>query len=62
MAQLIVIEGGRARRDMTVEQSWDNFVRLSAKAKQSNRIEDGIAAGKAYADFIDLFTRETPRG
>jgi hypothetical protein len=61
MAELIVIEGRLSRRAQTVEQAWDAFVLASAKAKTSERLEDGIAAGKAYADFLDLFHKGEQR-
>lgn len=57
MAQLISIEGGKSLRHLSLEQAWDKFLAANHKAKQTLQIEDGIAAGKAYADFIDLAGR-----
>lgn len=47
-----IIEIARA-----TEIAWDAYVRAAKLAQQSMRIEDGIAAGRAWAKWLDLFAR-----
>ena len=45
------------RRDVTAEDAWQTYVRLAAKAQETLRLEDGMAAGKAYAAFVRRFCK-----
>ena len=45
----------RNDRLITVEEAWDRYVSAMERSKETLRLEDGIAAGKAYADFVRLF-------
>ena len=39
------------------EVAWDAYVRAAKRAQETMRIEDGIAAGRAWAKWLDLFAR-----
>jgi len=57
MAKVISLKVATERRDVTVEQAWDRFISAMQKSKETLRLEDGIAAGKAYRQFLDVFAR-----
>lgn len=57
MAKIYSINTARDRRLLTVQEAWDAWVAADDKAKTSRRIEDGIAAGKAWARWLALFER-----
>jgi hypothetical protein len=52
IVQLTVV---KQQREVSQEALWRRFADLSEKAKASGRIEDGIAAGKAYREFCESF-------
>jgi hypothetical protein len=45
-------------------RAWQKYVERARLAQVSHRIEDGIAAGHAWAEFLDLFAPvpRPPRG
>jgi hypothetical protein len=59
MAKVISLKVATERRDVTVEQAWDRFAEAMQKSKETLRIEDGIAAGRAYRQFLDVYARNT---
>lgn len=44
-------------RRLSVEEAWQRFVDADARAKATKRLEDGLDAGAAYRDFLELFVR-----
>ncbi len=52
IVQLSVIKG---QREASQEALWQRFVDLSEQSKRTGKLEDGIAAGKAYAAFCESF-------
>jgi hypothetical protein len=40
------------------ERRWSAYLVARQKAEQTGRIEDGIAAGEAWAAFLALFVAE----
>jgi len=48
----------KQERQLSVEEAWQHFAAAAEKAKATLAIEDGIASGKAYADFLRLFDRK----
>lgn len=54
---VVSIISARVRRDEEVAAAWDRFVVAQQRSKQTLDQADGIAAGKAYADFVELFVR-----
>ena len=57
MAKVISLKVATERRDVTVEQAWDRFVAAMQHSKETLRIEDGIAAGRAYRQFLEMYAR-----
>jgi len=57
MGELISLKVATERRDVTVEQAWERYIAAMLRSKETLRIEDGIAAGKAYRQFLDLYAR-----
>ena len=58
MPKIIQLSVVKDERRLSVEEAWQRFAEASEKAKATLSIEDGIAAGKAYAAFCELFTRK----
>ena len=58
MGKVVFIEEAARQRDVSVQEAWDRYVAAMLKSKDTLRIEDGIAAGKAYRQFVELFARK----
>lgn len=58
MGKVVFIEEAARQRDVSVNEAWDRFVAAMQKSKETLRVEDGIAAGKAYREFVELFARK----
>lgn len=56
-SKVISLKVATDRRDVTVEQAWDRFVSAMQRSKETLRIEDGIAAGRAYRQFLEMYAR-----
>ncbi|MCG5483678.1 MAG: hypothetical protein KK482_08145 [Sinorhizobium meliloti] len=50
------------KRDVTAEDAWKTYVRLATRANETMRLEDGIAAGKAWGRFVTRFVNEDTTG
>ncbi|WP_085033910.1 hypothetical protein [Ensifer aridi] len=50
------------KQDVTAEDAWKTYVRLAAKANETMRLEDGIAAGKAWGRFVCRFVNDETTG
>lgn len=57
MAKVIPLLVAQQKRDASVEAAWQRFLDANKKAKETLDIRDGIAAGKAYREFIELCGR-----
>lgn len=55
MGELISIDVASKRRDVTVQQAWDRYLEARDRAECSRDVSDGIAAGKAWRTFLELF-------
>jgi hypothetical protein len=44
-------------RQEAVDEAWEAFRRARERAMRSTKVEDGIAAGKAWGSFLKLFER-----
>ena len=53
MGEVVNINDAVKRRQETVEDAWERFKNAMLKSKETLRIEDGIAAGKAYRLFLE---------
>ena len=41
--------------DRDIEEAWLRFIMLKDKAMATEEIEDAVAAGRAWAKFLELF-------
>lgn len=55
MGDLVFIDAARRKRAVTVQEAWDAYIAAQDRAKETRDLEDGIAAGKAWARWLDLF-------
>lgn len=55
MGSVVFIDVARREKSVTMQEAWDKYVAADARAKQTRQIEDGIAAGKAWREWLDLF-------
>ena len=46
--------------EASVHAAWADYADAARRAQFSRRIEDGVAAGKAWKAFLDLFVRPAP--
>ncbi|KPH79341.1 hypothetical protein [Bosea vaviloviae] len=53
----VVIPPRHPTDDMEAERLWQAWLDARKVAQASDRIEDGIAAGHAWAAFLALFAR-----
>lgn len=58
MGELVFIEQAAKQRDLTVQEAWDRYVAAMLRSKETLLVEDGIAAGRAYRQFVELFARK----
>jgi len=54
---LISLDGARSAKNVTAEAAWQRFVDAKLLSEKTLKLEDGIAAGKAFRDFCELFAR-----
>lgn len=57
MTKVVELSIVKEQRRLSVEEAWQRFTIASDKAKSTGDIQDGIEAGKRYADFLELFVR-----
>lgn len=55
MGEIIPIREAVERRAATVHDAWERYVAAQNKAKETLEMSDGIAAAKAWADWLDMF-------
>ncbi len=55
MAEIISIDIARQAKDRAIEEAFDAYVTAQDKAKRTLNIYDGIAAGRAWGNFMTLF-------
>ncbi len=55
MGEVLFIDVAQKQRAITVQEAWDHYVALQDKAKETQHIEDGIAAAKAWREWLELF-------
>jgi len=44
------------------EEAWEKYAAAAAKAQGTLRVADGIAAGKAWSEFMKLFASSEGNG
>jgi hypothetical protein len=52
IVQLTVV---KQQREASQEALWQRFADLSELSKRTGKLEDGIAAGKAYREYCESF-------
>ena len=55
MGTVVTIEAGRQQ---LVEAKWDEFTKAAKKAQRTLDIQDGILAGRAWSEWLKLFTKD----
>ena len=60
MGRIIHIETAqRAKSEKAVHQAYDAYLLAKAREEKTHDLDDGIAAGKAWAKFLELFVRNS---
>jgi hypothetical protein len=62
---LHIIEGGvwsQVETKLNPEPLWSAYVAAAEQSKRTLTLRDGIAAGKAYARFVQAFVEPNRRG
>lgn len=54
-AKLVSIADARQHRDLTVEEAFAAYVEARERMEATKSLEDGIACGKAFKRFLELF-------
>jgi hypothetical protein len=57
MSKVVSLAAVRNEHADAIERAWDRFVAAKIKSEQTLKLADGVAAGKAYREFCDLFAR-----
>lgn len=57
MRKVVDLQLVKNDRQPTQQEAWEQFVDAMNRSKETLRFEDGIAAGKAYRKFVELFDR-----
>lgn len=55
--KVVQISVVRERRALSVEAAWQRYVDAMNRSKETLKLEDGIAAAKAYREFVELYAR-----
>lgn len=55
MGDVVLLAAVQHKREQRTEDLWALYVAAQEKAKASGIISDGIAAGKAWAAWLDHF-------
>ena len=55
--KVVSLEIVKQKRRLSVEEAWQRFADAKLRSEQTLSVEDGIAAGKAYREFCELFLR-----
>lgn len=56
MGDLVFLDIEKRSKDERLQTLWSAYLDARAKAETSGRVEDGIAAGKAWAAWVAPFT------
>ncbi len=55
MGDLVLFTAAQSKREDRLQALWLAYTNARAKAETTLDIQDGIAAGKAWAAWLDLF-------
>jgi hypothetical protein len=57
MQKVVQLSLVKHERRLSVEEAWERFVERKNRSKETLVLEDGIAAGKAYREFLEACAR-----
>lgn len=60
MGDLLFLDVSKGKRDDRLQGLWDAYLSARKRAEASDDINDGIAAGKAWAAWLDAFRAVYP--
>ena len=60
MGDLVFIDAAKRSRDESLQQLWATYAAAKVRADGTLDIKDGIAAGKAWAAWLDMFLAVHP--
>ena len=55
--EVVSLASARQARETNVEKAWERYAAAARRAQETLSVADGIAAGKAYGEFVRLFVR-----
>jgi len=55
LTKVVHIAAAREQRQVSEQDAWRAYTAARAKAERTGAIEDGIAAGKAWSQWLRLF-------
>lgn len=58
MTKVVNLSIVKREREVSIEEAWQRFVDAQERAKATLALVDGIAAGKAFAAFCNMFERK----
>lgn len=59
MKNVVSLSVARTQRELTEQDAWQAYLDARARAEASRDITDGIAAGKAWSQWLALFERRS---
>ena len=60
MGDLVFLSRPRTNNGAPLSEAWEAYLAARLRAEQTGDIEDGIAAGKAWAKWLRIFEQERP--
>jgi hypothetical protein len=58
-SKIVSIVAAKADRIVSEQDAWRTYVLARDRAERTKDIQDGIAAGKAWAEWLRLFERRS---
>lgn len=55
MGDLVVLDTVKRQRDRRADDLWEEYRLAALKAQATLNVEDGIAAGRAWRNWLDQF-------
>lgn len=56
MGEVVFIDVAQKKKAVTLQAAWEAYVSAHRLSQETLNFQDGVAAGKAYKAFLDLFT------
>ena len=55
MSKVVQFKLVEQERKLSAEEAWQRFAMLQQRSKETLKFEDGMAAAKAFREFLDLY-------